>query len=136
MLLISSYRIVATCLILLIKQSPFKAHLALFLQLHLSIQLSCFSFKSKVKLATLIKGDLKAPFSIATTPTCKGGRYSFPWIVQLTLDHYLILLSVKLGGIKYHILSLWSDSTCTHWTQVAWAIGKHSWNYALFGFFV
>ena len=36
-----------------------------------------------VKLATLVEGDLKAPFSIATTPSCRGGRYSFPWIASL-----------------------------------------------------
>ena len=35
---------------------------------------------SKVKLATVVKGDLKAPFSKATTPRCKGEHYSFPWI--------------------------------------------------------
>ena len=38
---------------------------------------------SKVKLATVVEGDPKAPFSIATTPRCKGGRYSFPRIYQL-----------------------------------------------------
>ena len=43
---------------------------------------------------TLIKGDLKAPFSIATTPRCRGGRYPF--------DPYLIMLSVQQGGIKHH----------------------------------
>ena len=32
---------------------------------------------------TLVKGDLKAPFSITTTPQCKGGRYSIPWIAPL-----------------------------------------------------
>ena len=35
------------------------------------------------KLVTLVEGDPKAPFSIATTPKCKGERYSFPWIVPL-----------------------------------------------------
>ena len=34
----------------------------------------------KVKLATLVEGDLKAPSLIATTPRCRGGRYSFHWI--------------------------------------------------------
>ena len=34
----------------------------------------------KVKLATLVEGDLKAPFSITTTPGCRGGHYSIPWI--------------------------------------------------------
>ena len=31
-------------------------------------------------LAILVEGDPKAPFSIATTPGCREGRYSFPWI--------------------------------------------------------
>ena len=30
-----------------------------------------------------IKGDPKAPFSIATTPRCGGGCYSFLWISPL-----------------------------------------------------
>ena len=34
-------------------------------------------------LATKKEGDPKAPFSIATTPRCRGGRYSFPWIAPL-----------------------------------------------------
>ena len=32
---------------------------------------------------TLVEVDLKAPLTIATTPRCKGGRYSTPWITQL-----------------------------------------------------
>ena len=28
-------------------------------------------------------GDQKAPFSIATTPRCRGECYSFPWIAPL-----------------------------------------------------
>ena len=35
------------------------------------------------KLATLVEDDPKAPFSIATTPRCWGGRYSFLWKVKL-----------------------------------------------------
>ena len=37
----------------------------------------------KVKLATIVEGDPNAPFSIATTPRCRGGRDSFPWIAPL-----------------------------------------------------
>ena len=37
----------------------------------------------KVKLATVVEGDQKAPFSIATTPRCKRGRYSFSRIAPL-----------------------------------------------------
>ena len=33
---------------------------------------------SKVKLATVVEGDQKAPFSIASTPRCRGGRNSLP----------------------------------------------------------
>ena len=39
------------------------------------------------------------------------------------------MLSVKQGGIKYHFLSLWYDSTWD-WTQVSRAIGEHSNRYA------
>ena len=34
-------------------------------------------------LASLIEGDPKASFSIATTPRCRGGRNSIPWKVKL-----------------------------------------------------
>ena len=35
------------------------------------------------KWVTVVEGDLKAPFSIAITPSCKGGHYSIPWIAPL-----------------------------------------------------
>ena len=78
----------------------------------------------KIKLTTLAECDPKAPFSIATKLRCKWGRYSIP----LTLEPYLIWMSVKQGGIKYHFLSLWYDSTWD-WTQVSRAIGEHSNHY-------
>ena len=43
----------------------------------------------KVKLATVVEGYQNAPFSIATTPRYRGGRYSFPWIAPLPLIHTL-----------------------------------------------
>ena len=49
----------------------------------------------------------------------------FPALLHFTLDPYLIILSIKQGGIKYHFLSLWYDST-KDWTQVSQTIGKHS----------
>ena len=33
--------------------------------------------------ATVVEGDQKAPFTIATTPRCRGRRYTFPWIAPL-----------------------------------------------------
>ena len=37
----------------------------------------------KVKLVTVVEGDPKVPFSTATTPRFREGRYSFPWIAPL-----------------------------------------------------
>ena len=42
-----------------------------------------YIYISKQKLATVVQGDPKAPFSIATTPTYWGEHYSFPWITLL-----------------------------------------------------
>ena len=49
---------------------------------------------------TVVEGDPKAPFSIATTPRCRGGRYSFPANDPL-YPWSFIMLSVKQGSIKY-----------------------------------
>ena len=46
-------------------------------------------------MVTIVEGDPKTSFSIATTPRCKGGRYPFPGLLHITLDPYLILLSDK-----------------------------------------
>ena len=80
--------------------------------------------KLKVKLVPLVEDDLKAPFSIATTPTYRGGRYTFRWIAPL-----YPYLSVKQGGIKYQFLNLWYDSTWD-WTPVSWSICEHSDHYS------
>ena len=72
-----------------------------------------YCIKVKVKLATLVEGDPKAPFSVGEDAT------PFRRLLYFTLDPDRILLNVKQGGIKYHFLSLWYDST--------WAIGEHSW---------
>ena len=90
-----------------------------------SLKLKHEIFRHISKLATIVEGNPKAPFSIATTPRCRGGRYSFPGLLYFTHDPYLIMLSVKQEGIKYHFLSLWYDPTWD-WTQVFRAIGEHS----------
>ena len=73
---------------------------------------------------TVIEGDPKDPFLIATTPRCRGGLYSLPEFLHFTLDTYLLMLSIKQASIKYHFLSLWDDSTWD-WTLVSRAIGEH-----------
>ena len=47
---------------------------------------SCDTTKQSVHIYIYIYskvGDLKAPFSKATTPRCRRGRYSFPWVAPL-----------------------------------------------------
>ena len=83
-----------------------------------------FHSKVKVKLTTLVEGDPKLPFSIATTPRCREGATPFPGLLHFTLDPYLIVLSVQQGGIKFHFLSLWYDST-SDWTPVSQTIGEN-----------
>ena len=56
-----------------------------------------------VSLLSVVEGNPKASFWKATTPRCRGGCYSFPWIASLILDSYLTMLN---GGIKYHFFKV------------------------------
>ncbi len=49
------------------------------------------SIYKRVKLMTIVEGDPKASFSIATTPNSRGGHYSVLWMLNFTLDTYLII---------------------------------------------
>ena len=53
-------------------------------------------------LSILVEGDLKAPFSIATTPRRREGHYSINGLLHFTLYLYLLMLSVKQDGFKYY----------------------------------
>ena len=46
----------------------------------------------KVKLSTVVEGNPKAPFSIATTPKCWEGATPFPGLLHFALDPYLTML--------------------------------------------
>ena len=59
------------------------------------------NLQSNVNLETVVEGDTKAYFSIATTMKCREGPTVFPGLLHFTLDPYLILLSVKQSSIKY-----------------------------------
>ena len=53
-------------------------------EINYSSSLCCaISTAMKVKWATLVEGDQKVPFSIATIPRYRGGCYSFPCIAPL-----------------------------------------------------
>ena len=54
------------------------------------------------KMATLVEGDQKAPFSIATTRRYGEDAIPFPALLFFTIDPYLMMLSVKQIGIKNH----------------------------------
>ena len=83
------------------------------------------TIQDKIKSATKVEDDPKAPFSIATKFKYRGGRYSILWLLNFTLDTYIIFLSAKQGGIKYDFLSFWYDSAWD-WTSVSQTIGDHT----------
>ena len=76
-------------------------------------------FIGKVRLTTLVEGDPKAPFSKATTPRYRGGRYSIPWIAPLY--PWSLPYKTECKARRHQFLSLWYDSTYD-WTQVSRAI--------------
>ena len=51
--------------------------------MHIYPHINIYIYDYIVKLATLVEGDLKAHFSIATTLRCRGGHYSISWIARL-----------------------------------------------------
>ena len=52
---------------------------------------------------TLVEGDLKAPFQYVLYRGVEEGATPFHGLLHFTLNPYLIVLSTKQGGIKYHI---------------------------------
>ena len=99
-------------------------HLSLSLSLYIYIYIYIYIFVSHrvyvhiyiyiyISWPNVVEGDTKDPFSIAIAAICKGGHNFIPWIATLTLDLFLIKLS------------LWYDSTWD-WTPVFRTIGENS----------
>ena len=63
---------------------------------------------SKVKLATVVKGNQEVPFSISTTLRCRGGHHSFPRIAPLPLIHtlYCWVLSKEVSSIIFKVFGM------------------------------
>ena len=79
----------------------FRLKFITYIYIYIYIYLSCNLFMlGTSKLGTVVKGNLKAPLSIATTPRYRGERCSIPELLHFTLDLYLIVLSAKQGSIK------------------------------------
>ena len=64
-------------------------------------------YKVKVKLATLVEGDTKAPFSIATTPKWREARDSFPWITPLYSRYVLYTAESQARRYQVPFLKSW-----------------------------
>ena len=58
----------------------------------------------RISWPTVVEGDLKSHFSIATEPKFTSGRYFFPSIALLIFDMYLIIVNGKQADIKYRLL--------------------------------
>ena len=92
-----------------------------YTQIYINKQLGELSvyIKVKSKVGDHSRGWPEGSLFDSLLHQCVGkGATPFPGLLHFTLDPYLIMLSVKQGGIKYHFLSLWYDST--------WANGEHS----------
>ena len=44
-----------------------------------------------MKLVNVVEGDAKVPFSLATSPRCRGMDNSFPWLAPFTHDPNMML---------------------------------------------
>ena len=70
-------------------------------------------------MATLVEGDPKAPFSIATTPRCRGECYSISRIAPLYL--WFSPYSAECLARQHQVLL---DFTWD-WTSGSWTIGEY-----------
>ena len=68
---------------------------------------------------------IRLPFQWLLHRGVEEGVTPFPGLLHFTLDTYFILLSVKQGGIKYHLKIFWYDAIWD-WTKVSQTIGEHS----------
>ena len=58
-------------------------YICMYIYVCIYICVNIYVYIYSSKLATIVEGDPKAPFSLATTPRCRGGRYSIPRIAPL-----------------------------------------------------
>ena len=75
-------------------------------------------------MATVVVDDPKATFSIATTPKCKGERYSMKYTTLTLILNLQCWVLIKAAS-STNFLSLWYDSTWG-WTPISRTIGKHT----------
>ena len=76
-------------------------------------------------MATLVVGDPKVSFSIATTLRCRRRRYSIPWIAPLypwSVPYNAVLSKVPFLSLRYDSTWDWTPVSQDHWqTSTHWA---------------
>ena len=75
----------------------------------------------------VVEGVPKALFLIATTPGCRGGRYSFSWMDPLSLDIYIYIYIV----IHRQTVSFYRNSSVWLDTQDARSLDRNPSNFTL-----
>ena len=91
-----------------------------------TITINCCNVQRWLSWAvTVVEATQRLPFQELLHRGVGVGATPFPGFLHFALDPYFIILSAKQGGIKYHFLSLWYDSTWD-WTPVSRDIGELS----------
>ena len=67
---------------------------------HIVLEESMMQVSFGLTTATGVECNLKAPFSIATTPRCWEGLTPFPESFHSTLDPYLLMLSESKAALS------------------------------------
>ena len=73
------------------------------------IQCTALNYVSKSKLAPVVEGDQKAPFSVATTPRCRRGALFLPWIVSLYPWYISIIAETRRHQVPFLKSLVWHD---------------------------
>ena len=81
----------------------------MYICVYICVYISVYICVYIVMLVTVVESNLKAPFTIASYSKVYQ-RVRLLSLLHFTFDTYLIILSVKQGGIKYYFLSLWYDN--------------------------
>ena len=80
---------------------------------------------SKIKLATVVEGNLKALFSLAATTRCRGKHYFFPWIAPLYPRFILYNPEVSQANIYTFCLEIYISKQNENFHNIIHP--RHSW---------
>ena len=86
-------------------------------------------------ISTFFEGDSQAPFSIATTPRRRGGRYFFTWIAPLY--PWSLPYNAECYARRHQVsfLCIWYNSTWD-WTKVSRTVGEPSTHWSQWSIYI